>query len=105
MSYNFHTPPLTQQEDPLVCVLDAFEKLAADGQRQTGTYDEASDHVSAVAHAVPVVVQSLGPNVDTYIISVTGHANKGHKQQEGWSDEWVTIGITVKSYLSEDPSE
>lgn len=106
MSYSFTTGPLDLRRDPMSAILDAFERPAgegypspADGQAQAGTLVEARNALYAAGETLRGgLIKALGPNVDTYQISVSGNANPGHQKREGWANDQVTVTVRVVRY-------
>lgn len=58
--------------------------------------DEATEHLDAVSGIVAQLTQVIGTDDDTLHVSISGHANTGHRPADGWGDEFVTVTVRVK---------
>lgn len=68
--------------------LDAIKKVVAeqnpDGLDQVGIAVEAAETLMSSP--------SLG-DAEEFYISMTGHANPGHKPREGWANDAITVSV------------
>lgn len=88
MSYSLRTPATAKTDLPQA-LTDARAKVEEH-------LDEAmDDHVDAALEAIPALAETVGRPEDHVMISVAGHANPGHAPVEGWSDDTLTISISV----------
>ena len=61
--------------------------------------DEVREQVASALEAVLVLLSynALGdPKENDYVVSISGHANPGHKPTPGWANDAVTITVAQK---------
>lgn len=65
----------------------------------------ALEHVGAALDAVANLLEVVGRADDTVSVNVAGHANPDHAPRDGWSNEALSISISVSSARVEPTSE
>ncbi len=67
------------------------------GRYQPGDY--ATDEVHEILGKVPAVAQAaadaIGQPSDVVLVSVSGHANPDHGKADGYSNEHLTVSVSV----------
>lgn len=63
--------------------------------------EAAQEHVRAAADAVAQLLEVVGRADDTVSVNVAGHANPDHAPREGWSNETLSISISVSAVQAE----
>lgn len=105
MSYSFQVPagPKASIADR---VAEAFEAYADTPQGDSAVRledldwwpaGEVRDHVDRVTTALGTILEVVGQADDQVLVSITGHANPDHAPKEGYSNETVSINISVVS--------
>lgn len=56
---------------------------------------EVTDHLEAIALAVQVLSEAIGRPDDPISVTISGHANEGHAPAAGWSNEAMSISLSV----------
>ncbi len=73
--------------------------VADAGQRYDLTGNDAPTETRELIDAAPAIAQTaadlLGRPEDTVTVSVSGHANLGHARREGWSNDMITVSVSV----------
>lgn len=95
MSWSFHatcTEPNIEGE---------IDKAEQDYRMQSGlTFTpEVDDQIKAATEAAVAAFRSgaIGKPLK-FTVSLSGHANPGHKPQEGWSNDTLTISLAGQEY-------
>lgn len=57
--------------------------------------DEVRHHLVAAVAAVAPLATSIGRDEDSLLVTISGHANPDHAPTEGYSDECVTVSVSV----------
>ena len=61
--------------------------------------EERDEQVMAAKHAVYNIVNNAGfENAEEITVTMSGHANKDHKKDPAWANEFISISISIKSY-------
>ncbi len=99
MSWNF----TAASNAPIAEVEAKFDEAAAayEAGRAANDYtldDAAKDGIAAARAAVKAVVESGAVGSGLVTVTVSGHANPGHKPAKGWSNDCVQVYV-----VSADP--
>jgi hypothetical protein len=57
--------------------------------------DSQRDHIAAIRNAVAQVLPTFGTDDDLVSVSISGHSNPDHRPLEGWSDETMSISLSI----------
>lgn len=93
MSYSVGTEPV-----PIHELVGAAESIEPGSYGPEEFRQAVADHIAAAALAVAAVIESGKFQTDdahTYGVRVSGHANPGHGDKSGWSNEFMQITISV----------
>lgn len=56
--------------------------------------DEASEALGAAKEAAKALATVVVPGGEPASVSISGHANPGHKPAEGWANDFVAVTVT-----------
>jgi hypothetical protein len=64
--------------------------------------EERDQQIDAGIRAISQLLdEAIFEHAEEISIFMTGHANKDHKKASGWSNDSISISITVQSYKAE----
>lgn len=97
-----HEPtPMGLQKD-----LDALNAIPAPGGNDQAPLERDGQISAAKAAVFHMLADSMDwekhtrvfDNAEELSVSMSGHANKGHKKDEAWADEYISVSLYVKKY-------
>jgi hypothetical protein len=101
MSYSFNLT-VTYEDVPDLSdsIRREFHRSSLSSQAEHGTSFESINAVEDAAIAAGFMTDALGHNWKTARIMVSGHANPNNSPREGWSNEYLTVTVSVLEYVT-----
>jgi hypothetical protein len=91
MSYTFHTAA------PKAALVDALTDEAARVHLNAYGHAEAMEQIGQAIAWVGALAKVIGPEGAAVAVTISGHANPGHRAAEGWSEDQLTVSLRVLS--------
>lgn len=100
MSFNISFA-LTRHDDPQAKVDDAYAAQARPHQHGQGTGEEADRVMATAGSVLRDLAAALGEHWIQAQVMVHGHVNPGNAARSGWSNDGVSVIVTVTHYAGD----
>lgn len=99
MSWSISTEVKRESPDIAQKFLDTFNTVDRSHIGNEHCKEERDEQIhSAVKAVIQLLVEAGFDNADVISVSMSGHANKDHKKDSSWSNEFINLNVAIKSY-------
>jgi len=98
MSWSINSTEIKHDPENIEATREAVFALVASGNEQAP--DERDDQVTEAKHVIFDMIMSGGASktASVFMVWASGHANKGHVHVEGYSNDHMSVNVSVNKY-------